>query len=83
VYRLIAALTGTGILANTSGGRLQGGSKLLRLGQATSASIDIVASASEHLAALAARTGLSGILPRRDANYSVHRLRSGGSEGSL
>jgi DNA-binding IclR family transcriptional regulator len=80
VYRLVAALTGTGFLASTSGGRLQGGSKLLQLGQATSASIDIVASASEHLAVLAARTGLSGFLARRDGDYSVHLLRSEGSE---
>jgi DNA-binding IclR family transcriptional regulator len=80
VYRLVSALTAAGYLTGASDGRFFGGTKLLRLAQSASTSLDIVPIADAHLSTLAARTGLSGFLARRDGDFSVHLLRSAGSE---
>ncbi|TXC69661.1 IclR family transcriptional regulator [Sphingomonas ginsenosidivorax] len=80
VYRLVSVLTARNYLSMTSDGRLCGGSTLLQLGQAASASTDIVTVTQPHLEALAQRTGLSAFLARRDGDHSVHLSRVAGTE---
>lgn len=80
VYRLVAALTARGFLVVSGDGRVRGGSKLLQLGHLTAVYNDIVPIATPHLDELAMRTGLSAFLGRRDGDFSVHLLRSAGTE---
>ena len=79
-YRLVTALAGREFLAQSGNGRFRGGPSLLRLSHRAGEQTDIAAIARPHLDALSERTGLSAFLGRRDGEYSVHLLRSQGSE---
>lgn len=79
-YRLVTALVGRAFLAQSGNGRFRGGPSLLRLSHRAGEQTDIAAIARPHLDALSERTGLSAFLGRRDGDYSVHLLRSPGSE---
>lgn len=79
-WRLVQALADRRFVAISAAGEVHAGPKLLQLGARTQEQTDLLLIARRHLDDLAAETGHSAFLGRRDGDYSVHLHRSAGNE---
>ncbi|MDO6412826.1 IclR family transcriptional regulator C-terminal domain-containing protein [Sphingomonas sp. BIUV-7] len=79
-WRLVQALADRRFVAISASGEFHAGPKLLQLGSCAQEQIDLLLIARRHLDDLAAETGHSAFLGRRDGDYSVHLHRSAGNE---
>jgi DNA-binding IclR family transcriptional regulator len=79
-WRLVQALADRRFIAVSPSGEVRAGPKLLQLGARTQEQTDVLLIARRHLDVLAAETGHSAFLGRRDGDYSVHLHRSAGNE---
>jgi DNA-binding IclR family transcriptional regulator len=79
-WRLVQALADRRFVAISAAGEVHAGPKLLQLGARTQEQTDLLMIARRHLDDLAAATGHSAFLGRRDGEYSVHLHRSAGNE---
>lgn len=79
-WRLVQALADRRFVTVSAAGDVQAGPKLLQLGVRAQEQNDLLLIARRHLDELAAQTGHSAFLGRRDGEYSVHLHRSAGNE---
>jgi len=79
-YRLVGSLAARGFLATGPQGQVRGGRELLRLRHLVQDQSDLVALARPQLEWLAAESGLSAFMGRREGDESVHMLRIAGAE---
>ncbi|WP_293973366.1 IclR family transcriptional regulator [Sphingomonas sp.] len=79
-WRLVQALADRRFVTVSTSGEVHAGPKLLQLGARTQEQTDLLLIARRHLDDLAAETGHSAFLGRRDGDYSVHLHRSSANE---
>lgn len=79
-WRLVQALADRRFVSISPSGEVHAGPKLLQLGARTQEQTDLLLIARRYLDELAASTGHSAFLGRRDGEYSVHLHRSPGNE---
>jgi DNA-binding IclR family transcriptional regulator len=79
-WRLVQALADRRFVAISAAGEVHAGPKLLQLGARTQEQTDLLLIARRYLDDLAAETGHSAFLGRRDGDFSVHLHRSAGNE---
>jgi DNA-binding IclR family transcriptional regulator len=79
-WRLVQALADRRFVTVSAAGDVHAGPKLLQLGARAQEQNDLLLIARRHLDELAAQTGHSAFLGRRDGDYSVHLHRSAGNE---
>lgn len=82
-FRLVKRLVELGFLSEARDGRLQAGSKLMQLGAVAASQSDLIGTAAPHLNALAASTGCSAFLGRREGDFSIHLFRAAGTQRVL
>ncbi|QJU57735.1 IclR family transcriptional regulator [Sphingomonas sp. AP4-R1] len=79
-WRLVQALADRRFVSISAMGEVHAGPKLLQLGARAQEQTDLLMIARRHLDDLAAETGHSAFLGRRDGDFSVHLHRSAGNE---
>lgn len=80
VWRLVNTLINRNLVTLNDRGELQGGTKLLQLGARAQSRIDVLHVAAPVLDELAATTGISAFLGRREEMESVHLYRSASTQ---